>query len=78
MNKEGVVMDNKTFRDLRAYFGLTQKQFADKLNLHRSTIANIECGLLPLSYAVRMRAFRAFNIDAEMLEKLKQYRELSI
>ncbi|MCU5094062.1 helix-turn-helix domain-containing protein [Bacillus wiedmannii] len=71
-------MDSTMFRDLRTYFGLTQHQFADKLNLHRSTVANIECGLLPLSDAVRMRAFRACNIDAEMLEKLKQYRELSI
>ncbi|MES5940693.1 MULTISPECIES: helix-turn-helix transcriptional regulator [unclassified Bacillus cereus group] len=71
-------MDSTMFRDLRTYFHLTQHQFADKLNLHRSTVANIECGLLPLSDAVRMRAFRAFNIDAEMLEKLKQYRELSI
>lgn len=71
-------MDSTMFRDLRTYFGLTQYQFTDKLNLHRSTVANIECGLLPLSDGVKMRAFRTFNIDAEMLEKLKQYRELSI
>ncbi|HDR3895217.1 helix-turn-helix domain-containing protein [Bacillus sp. FSL W7-1334] len=71
-------MDNKMLRDLRTYFGLTQHEFANKLNLHRSTIANIEIGLVPLSDGVKMRAFRAFNIDAEMLEKLKQYRELSI
>ncbi|MBO1579979.1 helix-turn-helix transcriptional regulator [Bacillus sp. XF8] len=71
-------MDNKMLRDLRTYFGLTQHEFANKLNLHRSTIANIEIGLVPLSDGVKMRAFRAFNIDAAMLEKLKQYRELSI
>lgn len=71
-------MDNKTFRDLRAYFGLTQQQFADKLNLHRSTVGGIECGILPLSDGVKMRAFKAFDIDVEMLEKLRQYRELSV
>ncbi|EOW9526584.1 helix-turn-helix domain-containing protein [Bacillus cytotoxicus] len=71
-------MDNKMFRDLRVYFGLTQKQFADRLNLHRSTVGGIECGLLPLSDGVKMRVFRAFNVDSEMLKKLKQYRELSI
>ncbi|PFN23382.1 helix-turn-helix transcriptional regulator [Bacillus cereus] len=71
-------MDNELFRDLRAYLGLTQQEFADRLNVHRSTIGNIECGLLPLSDGIRMRAFRAFDIDAEMLEKLKQCRQLSM
>ncbi|MFL1665312.1 MULTISPECIES: helix-turn-helix domain-containing protein [Bacillus cereus group] len=71
-------MDNELFRDLRAYLGLTQREFANKLKVHRSTIGNIECGLLPLSDGIRMRAFRAFDIDAEMLEKLKQYRQLSM
>lgn len=71
-------MDRQTFRDLRVYLGLTQHEFADKLNLHRSTIGNIECGLLPLSDTIKMRAFRAFDIDAEMLEKLRKYRQLSV
>lgn len=71
-------MDNELFRDLRTYLGLTQREFAGRLKVHRSTIGNIECGLLPLSDGIRMRAFRAFDIDAEMLEKLKQYRKLSM
>ncbi|ENQ3077973.1 helix-turn-helix transcriptional regulator [Bacillus cereus] len=71
-------MDRQTFRDLRVYLGLTQHEFADKLDVHRSTVGNIECGLVPLSDGVRMRAFKAFGIDAEMLEKLKEYRKLSM
>jgi len=71
-------VDNELFRDLRAYLGLTQQEFASRLKVHRSTIGNIECGLLPLSDGIKMRAFKAFDIDAAMLEKLKQYRELSI
>lgn len=71
-------LDRQTFRDLRVYLGLTQHEFADKLDVHRSTVGNIECGLVPLSDGVRMRAFKAFGIDVEMLEKLKEYRKLSM
>ncbi|WP_438825153.1 helix-turn-helix transcriptional regulator [Bacillus sp. JJ1127] len=71
-------LDRQTFRDLRVYLGLTQHEFADKLDVHRSTVGNIECGLVPLSDGIRMRAFKSFGIDAEMLEKLKEYRKLSM
>lgn len=71
-------MDQQTFRDLRVYLGLTQHEYADKLKVHRSTVANIESGWIPLSDTIKMRVLRAFDVDVELLEKIKRYKKLSM
>ncbi|BDR82589.1 helix-turn-helix domain-containing protein [Clostridium tetani] len=58
----------KRLKCLRKELGLTQSEFAKKLNMSRSNIGNIEIGIINLSDRNINDICRIFNVNKEWLE----------
>lgn len=56
-------MDTKLFATLRKLEGLSQRQYADKLNVSRSLVTKVEAGDRDLSEDLAERVRRAYTTD---------------
>ena len=60
--------DMKTrFKQIRAYYGLSQAQFAQKLNMSPGFISNVETGRSDISDATVHAICEAFNVNEDWL-----------
>lgn len=58
---------NNRFKEIREAFSITQQQFADKINLSRNFVAQIEMGTKIPSERTIKDICREFNINEEWL-----------
>ena len=65
-------MNGKLIAVLRYRMNLTQKQFAEKLNVSESLIAKVEAGIVPLSKRLKTKILDCFGFDTKLLEIVKQ------
>lgn len=70
-------MNNETFRNIRIYLGLTQKEYGEKIGLARQSVSLIELGERVVTNRVRMRVAQVFNLDEEFIESMSRYNKLS-
>lgn len=61
-------MDGYVIKAIRDKSGLTQKQFAERLRVAESTIAQIESFMRKVSRTVRFRVSNEFDVTPEILE----------
>lgn len=59
---------NKRIKELRQYFGLTQREFANKIGLKQNTIALIESGKRNTSEQSIIAICREFNVNKKWLQ----------
>lgn len=69
-------MTAEQLRLIRSLNGMTQQEFADRLNLSRPLITMIERGERRLTDATKRRVMEAFGLDAEKLAQLQRTKEL--
>jgi DNA-binding XRE family transcriptional regulator len=67
-----VKIDGKLIRLLRCEAGLTQVQFAERLGIGTTTVANVETGYRPVSQMLKIRLIRTFDLTEEKIAALKQ------
>ena len=67
-------------RDLRDAFGLTQKEFANKIGITRASINGYENNINPLTQAIKWKIFQAtgigleyFDTDMSLMEALEKF-----
>ncbi|UOQ48136.1 helix-turn-helix domain-containing protein [Gracilibacillus caseinilyticus] len=56
-------MTPKQMKLLRLYEGLTQKEFAEKVDLALSTVAKVEAGFVDVSDVTRSRVLRVYDLQ---------------
>ena len=72
-------MNSHIFKVLRMREGLTQEEFADKLKISRSLVANIEAGRQPISDHVRARLVaNDYRLDDQFYVFLRQFKQMNI
>ncbi|MEC1670592.1 helix-turn-helix domain-containing protein [Bacillus mojavensis] len=65
-------MTPKTMRMIRLAYGMTQNEFADRLNCSQQLIAMIERGERRLSKRMRGRLEVVFDLDADKIETIQR------
>lgn len=55
----------RLFRDARRYMKLTQEQFAERLKITRSTVAQIESGRMEVSENIQSKLAHVFDVTDE-------------
>lgn len=58
-------MENELVKDIRNYKGMTQKQFAEWLGVHESTIANVETKFRQVSSQLASKIALKFDVSDE-------------
>lgn len=58
-------MNNRTFKDIRQFRGLTQEKFAERLKITRSTVAQIESGRMEVSENIQSKLAHVFDVTDE-------------
>lgn len=72
-------MNSHIFKVMRMKEGLTQEEFAEKLKISRSLVANIEAGRQPISDHVRARLVASdYRLNDEFYIFLRQYTQMNI
>jgi len=69
-------MDHKMFKALRNYHGYSQKSYGELLGVSESNIALIENGKRNITYAMKTKIARHFEITPEFLEFLERMEAL--
>jgi transcriptional regulator with XRE-family HTH domain len=69
-------MTAEQLRLIRLLNGMTQRTFADRLNLSRPLITMIERGERSITEKTRRRVMEAFKMNDEKLSELQRAREL--
>lgn len=70
-------MRKETFKLIRLYSEMTQKEFAEYIGVSRGTISLIELGQRSVTPAVRAKLAAKSNLDDSYFEYIEKYHRLS-
>ncbi|KPD00595.1 Helix-turn-helix domain protein [Geobacillus sp. BCO2] len=71
------MVKNETFKLIRLYFGMSQRDFAKHIGVSPATVGLIEANCRPVSEYVRAKLAAKFNLTDEFLDYIENYRKLS-
>lgn len=70
-------MNKNVFKAMRLYKGMSQKQFAELLDLSEATVANIESGVRPISDRTRARIATNIDVGEDFSSFLLRFQEVN-
>lgn len=70
-------MNKNVFKAMRLYKGMSQKQFAELLDLSEATVANIEAGVRPISDRTRARIATNIDVGEDFSSFLLRFQEVN-
>lgn len=71
-------MNGKTVKALRAYLGVTQREFAESIGVSAISISNIERGITPVTDTMKIKIGKVFKIDRDFLDTVESAREFDL
>lgn len=71
-------MNGKTVKALRAYLGMTQREFAESIGVSAISISNIERGITPVTDTMKMKISKVFQIDRDFVDTVERTREFDL
>lgn len=69
-------IDQTLIRIIKAANGMRQADFSRTVNLSRSLVEKIEAGQMPITDATAISIRRAFSLDEQRLERVKEAIEI--
>ncbi len=70
-------MQGTTLKQIRLYYGFTQRELADKLGITRGYLSQLERGLKPVSLRVQIKLAKYTTPKRDLLDTLDQLKNLT-
>jgi transcriptional regulator with XRE-family HTH domain len=70
-------MKGETFRLIRLYSGMSQRDFAEFIGVSTATIAHIETGNRKVTPNIKAKLATKFDLTEDFLSYVEKYRRLS-
>lgn len=77
VSKGGRNVTNETFKLIRLYSSMSQRDFAKHIGVSPTTVGLIEANYRPVSEYVRAKVAEKFDLNDDFLKYIEKYRRLS-